>query len=123
MYYVICKTITEKHVIGLKDLSWPMDSLFRPTASDPINLLHLKQDKEDRLWVQHECGKNPPESLTMEIGEFKFQKYRAKHSLEPYIGYNWQKDLPKSKDSFLRSMKPGEEVKLTKQVHEYWEKI
>ena len=82
----------------------------------------MKYDGEDCLWVQHEGGQNPPGSMTMNKAEFKENKYRAKCSLEPYVGYNWKHDLLKKADKFLQSMEPGEQKLLAKKNAAYWEK-
>ena len=65
-------------------------------------------------------GQNPPGSLTMPIGEFREQKYRAKRAPELFVGYDWKKDLPKAKDSFRKSLTPEETVKFAKRLDEFW---
>ena len=94
--------------------------MFHPTATEPIDFVHMKYDGEDCLWVQHEGGQNPPGSLTMNKAEFNENKYRAKCSLEPYVGYNWKHDLPKKADKFLKGMEPGEQKLLAKKNTAYW---
>jgi hypothetical protein len=98
-----------------------MDLLFRHTASEPVNWIHFTYDGTNEGW-QRESGSNPPESLTMENGEFKYHMYAAKKSFEPCDGYDWNVDLPKSKDSLYQKMTPQEKVKFEKRLQEYWEK-
>jgi len=58
----------------------------------------------------------------MPIKEFKYQKYVAKRTLEPYKGYDWKNDLSKGKDSFLKGLTPEEKVNFARRLDEFWEK-